>query len=460
MNYNTAARITAAVSAVLCVSLMAAEVFASGFYLPGRGVRPLGRAGAYVASGDGDLNSLWYNPANLSLSDGLTLTVDASAVDLSFDFHRAPRIEDDRRISYDPVSNSAPPELIPQIMIGGPTGVDKLSWAAGFYTPYMSSATFPENGPQRYTLIDNKGSLMAFLNAAVSYEISENIRVGAGFQNVIASFRLVSVTSGYTGPFGRPEDQDLDILTQIDLQDFFSPAGNVGMWVSLGPALEAAISAQTPVLIHDDDSKLDVRMPSHPAYDGARLSNDSVAAGFTLPAIVRVALRLVVDPVDVELAGVWEGWSVFDEISAKPNDVNVENVSGVGSIPVGPLTLPHNYRDTFSIRLGGDYRASQDLSLRAGYTFETGAVPDDHYSVFLPDSDKHMLAAGLSWNLDKWSLDAGTAYYFLADREITDSKMRQINPTDADDELATVVGNGDYSSRYFVFGLGANYRFE
>src|SRR5690606_1470373 len=49
---------------------------AGGFYLADRGVRPLGRGGAFVAGAD-DPHALWYNPAGLAWS-GDQLLIDAS----------------------------------------------------------------------------------------------------------------------------------------------------------------------------------------------------------------------------------------------------------------------------------------------------------------------------------------------------------------------------------------------
>ena len=121
-------RLLGAAAAVMAVLVLASDVLASGFYLPGRGVRANGRAGAFVASGEGNLNSLWYNPANLSTIEKLSLTADLAAVDLTFSFQRAPRTtENGQTITYDKVSNQAPPEFSPQILVGGPTGVDGLA---------------------------------------------------------------------------------------------------------------------------------------------------------------------------------------------------------------------------------------------------------------------------------------------------------------------------------------------
>ena len=153
---------------VLCALAMAGDAMAAGLFLPGRGVKPLGRAGAYVASTQGDLNSLWYNPAGLAGLQGTQLTIDLAFVDLAFEFQRAPRTLPNGDVqTYDAVQNEAAPQAIPQVLIGGKLpvfGTDKLKWGFGIYAPYLSPHTFPEGGAQRYTLVDNNGSVLLFAN--------------------------------------------------------------------------------------------------------------------------------------------------------------------------------------------------------------------------------------------------------------------------------------------------------
>lgn len=432
----------------------------SGFYLPGRGVHPLGRAGAYFASGEQDLNSLWYNPANLAGFEELQLTVDVAFINLSFDFQRAPRtLENGDVRTYEEVSNEAPAKLDPQILIGGPFFVEDMSWAFGLYAPYLSGHTFPEDGPQRYTLVDNDQSIAGFVHFALAYEFGENFRLGAGVQMVPASFSLINVTSGYTGLYGDPEDKDLDILSEIKLTSIFNFSGNIGIWFRLAENVHTAISFQAPVVFADDDAELTARLPSSPAFNNAELEGNTLAGNIKFPAVIRAAIRYKADDWDLELAGVYEGWSIFDEIQATPNEIAVTGVPGIGSIPVGPLSIPQEWQDTFSIRLGGDYDFNESFTLRSGYAFETGAIPDDRYSVFLADGNKHLLSLGATYEFGAWSLDAGLGYYLIPSKTVTNSQVRQINPTDTEDELTLIVGNGTYSQSYFAAGIGTNFRF-
>ena len=449
----------------LCLSALAllasAEpAQAAGFFLPGRGVKPNGRAGAFVASSGGDLNSLWYNPANLSGLEATTLTVDMALVDLNFEFTRAPRqTEGGETITYPTVQNAAAPKTIPQILVGGQLPIDGMAWGFGIYAPYLGGHTFPEGGPQRYTLVDNNASLLAFTHLAVGWQINDGVRIGAGFQNLPANFVLVNVTSAYTGLYGRPEDEDLDILTRITMRSLFNPTGNFGATVQIGPNVLLAMSAQLPVRIRDRDARIETRLPDNAFFANAEVNGDSIDGQIKFPLMLRAGAAFTRGRFNAELAAVYENWATLQEVPASPNDVTVEGVPGVGSIALAPLSVPLNYRDTFSVRAGFRVDVRPDIAVRAGYAFESSAVPDEYYSVFLADAVKNMVALGGTYSGETWSVDAGFSYFLMPDRNITNSQVRQINPTDPEGENTTIVGNGLYSQRYMVFGLGFNKRF-
>ncbi len=443
----------------LVIGLPKAE--ASGFFLPGRGVRPMGRGGAYVASGEGNLNSLWYNPANLAALDSTTLTGDLSVIGTFSKFKRAPRAtRNGETVTYGPVSNQSPPTPDPQLLVGGPTGIEGLVWSAGVYAPYATHQRFPPSGPQRYVLVDNSNSLMSYLHAAIAYQPTDWLRVGAGFQNMMAQFELTNMLSGYSGLYGRPEDRDLDILARVSPRDYFAPTGNAGLWVRPVESFQIGASVQLPATIQDNDASLEVRMPSHPSFDNARLTNHTVQGRLDFPLIARLGVRYRHDVFDLELTGVYEQWSVFDSIQVRPNNIEVEGIPGIEAIPVGPLSVPQHWHDTFSIRAGSAQHWNESWTTRLGYTFETGAVPDAYYSLFAPDPNKHLFAAGATYRWGQWAFDLSAGLHLMADRQISNSRMRQLNPIDTEDELATVVGNGQYRTDVLIVGTGINYAFE
>ena len=50
--------------ALASLATIARDAGAAGLYFSDRGVRPLGRGGAFVAGAD-DLGAIWYNPAGI-----------------------------------------------------------------------------------------------------------------------------------------------------------------------------------------------------------------------------------------------------------------------------------------------------------------------------------------------------------------------------------------------------------
>jgi long-chain fatty acid transport protein len=449
------------ISVACLVFFFAPNLSAAGFFLPGRGVEPMGRAGAFIASGEADLNTLWYNPANIASIDRNKGLADLSVINLEYSFHRAPRqARNGETIRYDRVESRAAPQPIPQLAVGGPTSNDKLSWAAGFYGPYNSGVRFPQSGPQRYMVVNNEGSLMAFLHAAVGYQVSEDFRVGVGIQNAFGRFRIINATSSYRVLYGGPEVPEEDELNQVILESLLNPTGNAGLWYRFNEHLQGGASYQLPVTFHDDNATIKTRFPTDPLHINAELTNNTLSGDVKLPGILRAGLRLTRPNFDLELAGVYERWSRFKRIYLEPNSVQIRNIPGIGSIPVEPLSIPMQFQDSYSLRLGGTYHIAEDWDLRAGYGFETPATTDEYHSLIVADNNKHIFSGGVGWRFSEaFSFDFSAAWYALGTRRIRNSKLRQIKPIDVEKELRTVIGNGDYTANFFVAGFGVNYNF-
>src|SRR5450631_2805258 len=67
------------------------EAQAGGLFFSDRGVRPLGRGGAFVAGAD-DIGAMWYNPAGLA-DAGTSILVDASWLNFTSDYTRRTAVQ-------------------------------------------------------------------------------------------------------------------------------------------------------------------------------------------------------------------------------------------------------------------------------------------------------------------------------------------------------------------------------
>lgn len=449
----------AAVVAASVVALWSVPTLAAGFFLPTQGVEPTARGGASIAPHDGTLNSLWYNPAGLALLEHQTLHVDLGLIGRYTEFHRAPRRMDDGSLRhYEPVQNEAPPNTIPQILVGGPIPRTDFAWSAGVYTHYAASDRYPVDGAQRYTLIDNIGSALGYAHLAVAWDVHERLMLGAGFQNFMGSFRIVAKSSGYTGMYGDPEDEELDVLSVAEVTSLFNPTGNMGALVSITDRVDVGASLQLPHLFHDPEATIESRRPEHPTYDTVEQRGDTADVQLPFPFYLRGGVRYVGDRFDVELAGVYQHWSAVDEIVVDP-DIEMTGVPGMGTVPVQPTVIPQDFRNTFSAHLGGRWSVDESIDVRGGYVFERSAIPDHRYSVLHIDPNKHQFSVGGGYEFDSLTVDATAAAIVMPTRVITDSEVRQINASDTEDDHAIVVGNGRYSHFGYIAGLGLSYRF-
>src|SRR5580698_5485467 len=77
---------------LLFVTAATGSARAAGLYFSDRGVRPMGRAGAFVAGAD-DLGAIWYNPAGLA-DAGTSFLFDMSWLDFSVTYTRELQVVD------------------------------------------------------------------------------------------------------------------------------------------------------------------------------------------------------------------------------------------------------------------------------------------------------------------------------------------------------------------------------
>ena len=432
----------------------------AGFFTPSFGAHIQGRGGAGVLSAR-DMSALWYNPAMLAGLGDLHLTVDLTLINQETSFLRAPRaLENGEVISYPSVDNVAQPIFVPKLGFASNLGTDRFVFALGAWAPNGSPSRYPQDGPQRYTVIDTEGSFVLSQGLAVGWRATDWLWIGVGLQNHIVRIRLVNMLTSWPGFIGGAESPDYDILFEGVVYSPWTPSANLGARVALPIDLEFGASVQLPVKAYDDQAEVKQRLPSGVLFDEAMVQGGDVRASFLLPWIIRAGTRYHRPRWDLELNVVMEMWSIFEEIDIQPNQIEVQNVPALGTIETGSLSIPRLYEDTFSVRLGGDFMVAPELlTARAGLLWEQSAVPTQTLSVLQVDADKIALSLGLTWCATQHiSLDLAYSYIFYQDVMVSDSLVRQVNPTDAQNTI--IVGNGYYQSAVQMVGLGVRFDLE
>ncbi|HSO38949.1 MAG TPA: outer membrane protein transport protein [Labilithrix sp.] len=464
------------------VSLSATTADAAGLYTADRGVRPLGRGGAFVAGAD-DLGAIWYNPAGLA-DTGTTLFIDLAWMNFSSEFTRKSQVTDAsgvvRTYDYPKVDGTTP--FLPIPTLGGSYNFGEhkeFTAALGIMAPYASIASYPltvdgKPSPSRYSLVSLDGSALILTGAYFSYKPIEQIRIGIGLQALVGNFasRVVFSASPQDRLIGAPEDPQYDSLSQLKVGPIFAPTGNLGFTIVPDEHIRFGLSGQLPVWINAP-ATIKVRLPNAAVFDRAYQDGEDARVRFKLPPILRAGaeFRTKLDNdawLRVEGSYVREFWSLHESIDVRPDNVKLYNITGFPSpFGVAGISLPRHFQDSNSFRLGGEYSTkaiftSVRSDFRLGVNYETSAIPNEWVSPLTYDANKITIGAGASLHPgDHWRLDAVAALVLLGSTTVApeDAKVPRVNPVKGNPTDTEAINGGEYAARALILGVGAEYKF-
>ena len=461
-----------ACAAALALSAVAVDANAGGFYFSDRGVRPVGRGGAFVAGAD-DLGAIWYNPAGVAEA-GSAVLFDATWLRFRSEYQRELEIVDSQGtvhpVESPTIKGTSPILPLPTFAVS--YQVHKyLTVAGGVLAPYVPLASYPdmEEGqpsPARYTLGSFNGSRLALPGVWVASKPADFISVGGGVLALMGTFRstITFSASPQDRLIGAPEQPDYDAAAKLEVGPIFAPSANAGIILQPHEAIRFGFSGQLPMKI-DSDATLQTRLPSSVVFDSARVNGDQAHVTFNLAAILRAGIEFRFDKdFRMEVSYVRELWSSHDYIYAKPKGISLDDVVGAPpSVAMPDIEIPRKYQDTNSIRLGGEYHfeiSGYGMDARAGLAHESSAVPPEYLSLSSLDFDKTLFALGGSLYIGThWRFDALYGHVFTKETYVDPSKAQipRINPLKGNAPMEAVNG-GTYSASSDLIGVGLNYK--
>jgi long-subunit fatty acid transport protein len=423
---------------------------AAGLEHPDVGTVPLGRAGAYAADPDGGL-ALVYNPAGLARQDGLRATLDANLAWQRLTFAPNPN---PNNVSSPAVSNDAPPFLAPAAVVSyglGAVGpLAGLAFAAGVAGPSaIGRLEYPATGAQRYALVSSDTQIL-YWSAAVAAAFNRWLAAGVTFQLVQGTARFTQAV--WSGPTSGT-DPNGDTLAHVDVSSGLIPTAILG--VTTRPHERVAIGASwRRGFTFDASGSLTTDLAPVAQTSGGHQMGTSTGFSVPFPDVFRVGVlarprrRWL-----VELDLVYERWSALRALTLEPHGIVIGSDNLGTSKPLPDIVLQKNLDDAFSVRLGAERELVPGrLTARAGYLYETSAVPTASTSVDIPNWERHVVAVGVSIAIPNTpaTLDLAYAHHFLPARTVTASGIAQVvTPCltpGCSDPAPMIVGNGRYTA--------------
>lgn len=438
----------------------ASTAYAGAFALREQSAYGQGMSFAGVAAG-GSLSSAFWNPSTISLMDGRFAT-ESIATGIFPDFDLEPTngspliqvapgvvVTPQEAIAGQALQAGASPAVAAALaanadVAAGPSeGFGQSAFVPASYGAYRVSDRLvlgiSANGPfglvtdheqgfagQVYGLTSKVFSLN--ITPMASYQVTDYLAVGLGAQIQYFDTRLTQSTGILTDdPVAELEGDDVGygLTAGVTLTPMAGTSIGIGFRSSITHELEGTIAGDptlAAVGVDEVDINSELELP------------EQVSLGVRQQITDRFLLAGTVE---------WTNWSRFTTFPVlATDDVPI-------ATPIGPVNavsggdeltaLAFEYDDGWYFSLGGEYLATDALTLRAGVGYELSPIDDITRAVRLPDNDRLWLSAGGSYALDdKFALDLGYTYIAVEDTPIDISEG---NPSFNDQVIFTGEAN-------------------
>ena len=387
-SFSTLAICLCTLSFSICV--MPVSSFAQVPRIQGQGTAASGMGNAFAAQAD-DPSALHYNPAGMTQLHGLQFMAGGllSGGTTNFTSTTGVNSTGDRNGSF---AWPAPGHLYITARLKdlGITALGDVTVGVGVTIPFGSVSRYPEDGPLRFKTTFAAMPLMD-LKPTLAYRVTRDLALGLGAD--IYTFSGMLGEGHFEKQFKTPPGSPPEFGPPGSNAELYGKDTAAGFNVSLlYTALRNADGKPTANIGVVYRTQATLRLVGGILANGTKTSDAS--ATFVLPQVISGAIA--VWPVrtkerewKLELDVDYVGWK-----SVRNLDVHFANGA--------TFPQPQNWRSTYTVMLGTEYRwvwleslPDWELALRAGYTNSPTQVPDLSFDPSIPSADVHIPSVGL-----------------------------------------------------------------
>jgi long-subunit fatty acid transport protein len=287
---------------------------------------------------------------------------------------------------------------------------------AGFGAAYGAMIS-PIVGPTEYRSIGGMGKILPALSYKATDRLSVGISVGLAFSDIQIYGPYVLQNAPLTGlpavmnmsGFGVAPTGSIGLQYQVNERTMIGASYTEEVNMTLRGGANASLIAPNPfppppflAIPSHFDTKLHMKWPR------------SVAFGIKheLCAHRRVSADVI-----------WYDWGgAFDQIDIQLSNPTNPIVGGLVPLPVND-TLPLNWTNSVSMRLGYEWLPNDLDTWRCGYVYHGSPVPDSTLNPYLDGILVHAFSLGYSRKFDRIIFNSGYQYSFGPTRNVTDSAI-------------------------------------
>lgn len=368
------------------ILLINSMTIAGGFQLNEHGAKALALGGAFTAIAN-DPSAIYWNGAGLTQLSGTHFMFGTALISPTSTF---------RGVSPDvDIYHMQPQIFFPSHFFGSHSFGESFAVGLGFTTPFGLGTRWDEDWIGKYLAIETE--LRTFIiTPVVAYQPFSFLSVSAGFVYSFADVLITQKTS--LEPFAG------DGFIHLDGEEKSAFGYNFGIMLKPFDFLSLGGSFHSEV----DYTFEGTATATAPSQISSLLPQGNVTADLTTPMNITFGLALDVSS-RLKLSADYQfvGWSSYDSLAIDFEDPAYDDIAS-----------PRLYDDSYIIRFGAGYKASDNLTLMAGVYFDNNPVDPDKLNPSLPDSDRLGFSVGVEGKLTENLTVTGT-YLFIRSKELT-----------------------------------------
>jgi long-chain fatty acid transport protein len=396
---------------VLVITIFfSSSILAGGFQTGTQNARAMGMGSAFVGMVP-DASAIYFNPAGLSNIRGFNLVAGTTLIMPTVDFTGPKPLT---------ITTSTVDRTFTPINFYAAYALDNgLSFGIGVNNPYGLGSEWPATWLGKRLGV--KTELRTFyITPAVSYKISDQFSIGAGFTYIISDVLFAQAADLPAIPLAPGVNLPAASNVGINLEGDGDPGYtfNVGLLFKATEDISVGVSYRhSAELTFNGDltfSNLPAKPIGFPIGHSDLFPAGKGVAKLTMPYDLRAGVSFnATQDLTINADVMYVGWESYKELA-----VDFEKNTAAWT----DLKSTKNWENSIGFKLGGEYRMN-DLALRAGYVFDGSPIPTKYMDPTLPGADRHEFTVGIGYQLTP-SIRFDAAYQYISfSEDVTDSAI-------------------------------------
>lgn len=387
------------------VVIVAGDVHGGGYAIRHQTAKALGLASATIA-GINDPSAVYYNPAALSEVEGNQILINGSYINVLSSMENSGRKAVDKHDD----------NLLAALFINYHIPSTDLTLGFGSYAPFGLATTY-ERDFTRFAALRSEIRTL-YVTPALSWHPSRFLSVGAGLSFVHSSALLSrSLCFDFIGGCVTPGGPLEGRIRVTDTANAFTY--NLGVLIKPNDRLKLGFSYR---------ARADLRFDKANVKFGGPFTPTTVKADVRpvpLPPVINIGLFWQINPSwGAEFVYEYTRWSEFKRVSAFFSPVPT-----FFGAPISSFSLPQNWKNTSTLRLGSFYRLNENFEIRGGMAVDETPIPNRTLTPAIPGADLLTLNAGIGYKMEKFTIDLGYMAVFYKNRKISNLELEGIPAT-------------------------------